>query len=101
MSLCADSSPPRDAAAWQRHVSDKVCRRFGVHEKNQPRREERTSSIARSGLTHFPIHQQTRGRVMANPRQDERNPAQAAQETIRRTAAGAEEMSRHAEDAAQ
>jgi phasin family protein len=38
---------------------------------------------------------------MANPRQDERNPAQAAQDTMRRTAAGAEEMRRQAEDAAQ
>ena len=38
---------------------------------------------------------------MANPRQDDRNPAQAAQDTIRRTQAGAEEMRRHAEEATQ
>lgn len=38
---------------------------------------------------------------MATPRQDERNPAHAAQESIRRTAAGAEEMRRTAEEATQ
>lgn len=38
---------------------------------------------------------------MANPRQDERNPAQSAQESIRRTTAGAEDMRRNAEEAAQ
>lgn len=38
---------------------------------------------------------------MANPRQDERNPGQVAQDTVRRATAGAEEMRRHAEEAAQ
>lgn len=38
---------------------------------------------------------------MATPRQDERNPSQAAQESIRRAAAGAEEIRRSAEEATQ